>query len=329
MLQYLIILLDDTSVSFCHRDNTLAVPKLMPLDTLRKAIVFGMKENLSIHFVFPEYRLPSEYYKAVESTDHVKVFGCGYVCQMQGEGFDESCVIVANAVDNRLKNSYVVLRISLEDAIRQKQNIAELISCNIRVNVCFTDVERFSDSMIPEYEAFLDYLSAEIQQIYRLNKRPLVNILTDRIELKQMHNCGAGHDHITVAPNGMFYICPSFYYDERMGIDNLMHYKHPSSDRYVGDLESGLGISNSALLDLQHAPLCRNCDAFHCNRCVWLNQKLTLDINTPSHQQCVMSHVERNAGRALLKSMRERGPFMTDIDIQEIDYLDPFFKKQS
>ena len=106
-----------------------------------------------------------------------------------------------------------------------------------------------------------------------------------------------GQVSITVAPNGMFYICPSFYYDERMGIDNLMHYKHPSSDRYVGDLESGLGISNSALLDLQHAPLCRNCDAFHCNRCVWLNQKLTLDINTPSHQQCVMSHVERNAGR--------------------------------
>ena len=47
-LQYLIILLDDTSVAFCHADNPLKEPSLIPLETLRKAILFGMKNNLMI-----------------------------------------------------------------------------------------------------------------------------------------------------------------------------------------------------------------------------------------------------------------------------------------
>ena len=73
MLQYLVILLDDASTSFCHY----AVPKtdkrLMPLDTLKAGILFAMKENLSVQFVYPNYSLPNEYMEAIDSVDHYNI----------------------------------------------------------------------------------------------------------------------------------------------------------------------------------------------------------------------------------------------------------------
>ena len=89
-------------------------------------------------------------------------------------------------------------------------------------------------------------------------------------------------------------------------------------------LEKGLDIPNPQLLHLDHAPLCRNCDAYQCRRCIWLNRRLTWDLNTPSRQQCVMAHIERNASRALLNDIRKVSKFMPEIDIKEINYLDPF-----
>ncbi|MCB6675385.1 hypothetical protein L0N23_03615 [Bacteroides intestinalis] len=98
-----------------------------------------------------------------------------------------------------------------------------------------------------------------------------------------------------------------------------------SSDGYsIGDLENGLDIRNSQLYRLSHAPLCRHCDAYQCKRCIWLNRKMTLEVNTPSHEQCVTAHLERNASRDLLQEIRKSGRFLQGREIMEIDYLDPF-----
>ena len=152
-------------------------------------------------------------------------------------------------------------------------------------------------------------------------------MITDRLQLTEMHNCEAGVGNITIAPNGKFYLCPAFYYDEQMGISNRMNYKTKDASRSVGDLEQGIDIPNKQLLQLDHAPLCRICDAYHCNRCIWLNQKLTWDNNTPSHQQCVISHLERNASRDLQMKMQEIG-YKFENEIKEINYLDPFDVKE-
>ena len=55
MIQYLVILLDDTSVSFCHYKNDRKKRNLIPLDTLKTGIIYAMKENLNIQFVYPNY----------------------------------------------------------------------------------------------------------------------------------------------------------------------------------------------------------------------------------------------------------------------------------
>lgn len=307
-MQYLVILLDDTSVAYCHADNPLKERRLMPLDTLRKAILFGMKQNLMIQYVYPDYDLPEEYNALIESIDHVKI------------GRD---VRVYNGVPASVVGKNVVLRLTIGEFIAGQYDIAALLPQVERLNICLTDIAAFRDEQAEDYKKALETLNAVLVNLYKKENPTQVNMLTDRLVLTEMYNCEAGIGNITVAPNGKFYLCPAFYYDEQMGISNRMNHSTKDASRSVGDLDSGLQIPNKQLLELDHAPLCRKCDAYHCHRCIWLNDRLTMDANTPSHQQCVLAHLERNAGRELQQMLAAQG-LHTGNEIPEVDYLDPF-----
>ena len=324
MLQYLVILLDDTSVAYCHADNPLKERHLIPIETLKKGILFGMKQNLMIQYVFPDYALPEEYASVIESIDNVKIYPIGCKPVTGIEDGREADVEVANAVPEKVGAKNLVMRMTFSEMLRQKDEIAKLFASGARINLCITDVEQFRDKQIDTYKQVLNEWSTALLDLYKQGQSPQFNLLTDRMMLDKMHNCEAGVSNITLAPNGKFYLCPAFYYDEQTKVDNQLNHHKPTSDNSVGDLENGLDIPNLQLLKLDHAPLCRNCDAYQCRRCIWLNRKLTWDNNTPSRQQCVMAHIERNASRDLLNDIRKVRVFMPHIDIKEINYLDPF-----
>ena len=324
MLQYLVILLDDTSVAYCHADNPLKERNLMSIETLKKGILFGMKQNLMIQYVFPDYALPEEYASVIESIDNVKIYPLGCKPVTGIEDGNDSDVEVAVSVPGKVEAKNLVLRLTFGEMLKHKGEIAKLFASGARINLCITDVEQFTDEQIEVYKKLLEEWNSVLLELYKKGQSPQFNLLTDRMMLEKMHNCEAGVSNITLAPNGKFYLCPAFYYDEQTKVDNQLNHHNPSSDNSVGDLESGLNIPNLQLLKLDHAPLCRNCDAYQCRRCIWLNRKLTWDNNTPSHQQCVMAHIERNASRDLLNDIRKIGEFMPNIDLKEITYLDPF-----
>ncbi len=310
--QYIVILLDDTSVSYCHADNPLTEKRLIPLEVLREAILFSMKQNLMIQFVYPEYELSKEYNDLIEAIDHIKI------------GRD---VLVYDSVPTNVERKNVVLRLTIADFLAKQYDIALLLPKVTRLNISITDIENFNDELIEDYKAALEMLNSVLLNIYKDGNQPEINILTDRLRLNEMHNCEAGVENITLAPNGKFYLCPAFYYDEQMGVSTKMNHKTKDASRSVGDLEVGINIPNKQLLELERAPLCRICDAYHCNRCIWLNQKLTWDNNTPSRQQCVMAHIERNASRDLSNKLKDAG-FVLENKIKEINYLDPFDVKE-
>lgn len=306
MLQYLIILLDDTSTSFCHYENNKSVHRLMPIETLRQGIRFGMMENLMIQFVYPDYELPQEYAEVIESIDHSKIKP---VCS----GAD---VVVLDGISNVATDAPVVLRISKKELFSHVDALMEIMDKTSRINIVLTDVETFSDDDFSIYKSVLEKLSKKMEQMYVAGKSPQLNLLTDRIMLKEMNNCGAGDTTITLAPNEKFYVCPGFYYDYESDC--------------IGDLENGFDIKNKQLYKLDHAPICSHCDAYQCKRCIWLNRKITLEVNTPSHEQCVLAHLERNASRELLNNIRKHDTFLPEQeDINEIDYLDPFDKRDT
>ena len=301
MLQYFIILLDETSTSFCHYKNPKTERRLIPLETLRQGIRFAMMENLMIQFVYPDYELPQEYKEVIESIDHSKI-------KPYKEGAD---VWVTDNVENVRSEIPVVLRLDKKNLFANEDKISETLGRISRLNIVLTDIESFTEEDLIHYKSLLGKLSNSLEQLYVNGETPQLNLLTDRMMLKQMNNCGAGDTTITLAPNGKFYICPAFYYEDEADS--------------IGDLENGLDIKNKQLYRLDHAPICRHCDAWQCKRCVWLNRKTTLEVNTPSHEQCVLAHLERNASRDLLNNIRKHGTFLPEQEeIKEIDYMDPF-----
>ena len=308
MLQYLVILLDDTSVSFCHYSNTIKERNLIPLDILKKGILWAMKENLMIQFVFPNYVLPEEYLKMIETIDHTKIKPLE-----QSVGAD---VIVAQSWEDLGKvrkvrtDIPVVLRTSKEDLLVNYEQIIPNLKDIAHLNIVISDVNKFTEADFGRYKVILGKLAKNIKDEYKKGKAVQLNILTDRMMLDKMNNCNAGYESITLAPDGKFYICPAFYLEP---------------DGYtIGDIQTGLDIKNPQLYRIDHAPICKNCDAYQCRRCIWLNRKTTLEVNTPSHEQCVVSHLERNASQQLLESLRECGNFFEGRTISTINYLDPF-----
>ena len=304
MLTHLIILLDDTSTSYCHYEVTKVERRLIGLDDLKAGIRFAMKENLNTQFVYPDYKLPVEYLETIDSIDHAKV--------MPSTCCEEADVIVLSDWNDKVpQGGTCIIRTSREGLANHVPKVKEWLKTVNRLNVVLTDVETFEDDAVDSYRNTLESLAAIIVDSYKSCKYVQLNILTDRLQLKEMNNCNAGANNVTLAPNGCFYLCPAFYYD--------------NEEDSVGDLKKGLDIKNQQLLRLDHAPLCRQCDAYQCKRCIWQNQRLTLDANTPSHQQCVMAHVERNASRTLLSRLKNNDITLRDSqEIEEIDYLDPF-----
>ena len=312
MIQYIVILLDDTSTSFCHYTNEKADRRQIPLQTLKDGICYAMKENLNIQFVYPNYKLPKEYLAAIDSIDHTDIYPAEMSDNADVVVFDS--LIAAKDYVFKEEVAYLI-RTDKVSLFNEYKIIGEILDKVTRLNVVITDIETFTEDDFMAYKSLLSNLAERVEQIYVSGKSPQLNLLTDRIMLEKMNNCGAGDTSVTLAPDGKFYVCPAFYL---------------SADGYtIGDMVNGLEIKNSQLYRLDHAPLCRRCDAWQCKRCIWMNRKTTLEVNTPSHEQCVVAHVERNASRKLLIDIRKHGKFMSGSeDIKEIDYLDPFDVKE-
>lgn len=307
MLTYLIILLDDTATSYCHYKVNKTERRLIGLDDLKAGIVFAMKENLNVQFVYPDYELPQEYKDAIETIDHVNI-------KPVGQNTDVDVMVLDgwnSANEPFLEGKNIIIRTSRAMLAQNKEQLKGLLTKASRVNVVLTDIDTFTDEDTESYKELLEDMADYLVGLYKKGNAPQLNLLTDRTLLKQMNNCNAGDTNVTLAPNGKFYPCPAFYYDD--------------GRNDVGSLADGLNVKNPQLLHLDHAPICRICDAFQCKRCIWLNGMLTLDYNTPSHQQCVVANIERNATKTMMLELEKEGLRIDNAKpISEMKELDPF-----
>ena len=315
MLKYLIIPLHDNAVSFCHYPSARKSDgKWIDASRLREAIRYAMLENLNIQFVYPDQETPAELKEIINTIDHTDIVGNSHEDPALKSKAD---VVVFDSIGEmkeaglRSGQAYV-LRLALGEWMENHAAVAEILNRVDRLSVVFTDVVGKSDEELKTYGKTLESLVPVIVEAYKRGHQVQLNLLTDRIMLEKMNNCNAGWESVTLAPDGKFYICPAFSGDEREA---------------VGTLEKGPEIKNPQLYRLDYAPICRKCDAYQCRRCVWLNRQLTLEVNTPGHEQCVMAHHERNASRVLLEELRNLNPtVLPQISIPAVDYLDPFDK---
>lgn len=308
MLQYLLVILDTSADSFCFYKTPTIKSELIDLQLLKDVIFFSQKENLTVNFLTGRSKLPEEYLKVMDNINHI-------VISREAISMNNNHIQIAdyNEKTSTMLQQNESFNLILRVEKKHLPNLFEIVdSITIlrRLSIVLLDMDTYTAADLDEYKIQLNKIKDSYLVNLHQNHEIELNILSDRLALTSMNNCDAGVKHITLAPNGKFYICPGFYFDDE--------------NDSVGDLTTGLNIKNQQLYKLEFAPICRNCDAFQCKRCVYLNRKTTLEVNTPSHEQCVVSHLERNCTKDLLDKVRYLIPELADKEILEIDYLDPF-----
>ena len=327
MLKYLVIILDDTAVSYCHYNNTYSNNRLISIDDLQTAIFYAMKENLMINFVYPDYILPLEYKMLINSIDHCDIVSS--ICRDKPLLDNANIIVLRNWTEIKeypfKDDATYVFRTSKNELFTMHKLINDVLTKVKRLNIVITDIEDFKEEDYDNYRIVLTSLSQQIERLYLGGQHTQLNLLSDRMMLDRMNNCNAGWESITLAPDGRFYICPAFYNANKIDGKESSIAEECEKGYSIGTLNSGLDIKNAQLYKIDHAKLCCNCDAYQCKRCIWLNRKTTCEVNTPSHEQCVVAHLERNASRRLLKNLRNSVNFLQNKnEIKEISYLDPF-----
>jgi len=184
-------------------------------------------------------------------------------------------VVYDNRVPEATEAPVSVLLLDRRNVSRLSDLTGEILPVTNRLVVALRDVHGFTESDTAAYETQLDLVSAQAQRCLHSKE---INIITDRLWLSEMHNCGAGVTSFALGPNGLLYICPGFYYSD--------------PDRAVGSLETGVNQQLVELCKLDRAPVCKGCAAYHCRRCVLDNLEHTGELNIPARSQCVTSHLE-------------------------------------
>lgn len=310
MLKYAVILLSDESISYCSYENSRS-SSIISAEVLDLSVLWAIKENLEIQFVFPNHPLSQDLLEIIESVSHTNIMG------INNPYVSKADIII---IDGLVELGYVqwakpvsyILRLDSRELEQAIDIITTSTVVPNRINFVIKDRISFDKENIVQYEESLNRLAIfMVEKAMATNKLMQCNLLTDRLFLDSMNNCEAGYESITIAPNGCFYICPAFYY---------------AHEDCCGDIKSGISILNKQLYRLDHAPICMHCDAYQCMRCIWMNIKSTLEVNTPSQGQCYSAHIERRVSRSILKSLRENGLFIDGVvpDIPSLDYIDPF-----
>ena len=314
MLNYLIVILEQNATSFCcYASNDDQNSNLIPLESLKEVIDYAIKNRTFISFLFGNSVLPFEYSEVIETVEHIKIMS------LDNHLSDDNALIIIDAdkINQQisfLKNSdlsNIILRVGSNNLKLLYGIVKKLIGKFKRLNIILKNVDTLEELSFDMYHRQLEQIRILLENEYRNGNFVEISVISDRLFLTTMNNCGAGCDHITLAPNGKFYLCPAFYYD--------------NSDNSIGTIKDMENLKNSPLLELASSPICRTCDAYHCKRCIYLNKKLTSELNTPSSQQCTLAHIERNISRKFLETLKDELPGAEKItSIPEIDYLDPF-----
>ena len=310
-MEYLMILLDGAAPSFCYYDAARRDSEIISCDALERGIEYAEKHALGVTAIYGSETLPAQHRKLLDAVAHVKILPFREEMFLSG---DELVVLDASqdvSFPHRTLNrniTHLVVMIHLQEVKQLYPFIENNFRFFNRISVIFKNLEYADEDMLNELRLTFQKFNPLLFNILSKEKFPEIGFVTDRITLREMNNCNAGVTHVTLAPDGNFYICPGFYHDR---------------DSPVGSPEKGIHIKNPQLFQFSHAPVCNQCDCFQCKRCVYLNKRTTFETNTPSHVQCVVSHHERNLSGILIEKLQKRGHLINLPKIKPLFYLDP------
>ncbi|MDF9410055.1 radical SAM peptide maturase, CXXX-repeat target family [Pelotomaculum isophthalicicum JI] len=285
--KYLQFIMHDEVIPHCSYRNWKKTKNHMSDEILSSGLEFANKNGFIPFFlgvlripVYPEYAVPHNLPSNLNPSEY-------YLLSDRFISNYNNIIIYDNKIENKdiTYSSNCILLIDVDNINKISDFITDLAESKERINLVLENIEQWTDGHIFMYKNELNKVVKLVADSSNKNKLIEINVLTDILNSKEMNNCDAGNNTFSLAPNGKFYICPAFYFD--------------NPNNYVGTLESGIQVKNNQLLELERAPICLACDVYHCKRCKFLNKKLTSEYNTPPKIQCIISHIEREKAREL------------------------------
>lgn len=223
---------------------------------------------------------------------------------------NDSILVCDNSFMEADKQDNIIFNISAEEIKGMAKKIIFLMGKVNRININIQNISPMFDFFT--YEKELEEIANMINN-YLVKEGVLkeINILTDIFFLKKHENCVAGTDLLTYAPNGKIYICPAEYFEN-------------SEKGSVGDLNTEIKIPNRHLYTKEYAPICRNCSAYQCENCFWINKKYTYEVSVSPSFQCKKAMIENKISYKLQKKIGRKIECYNQLDND--GFKDPYLK---
>lgn len=307
--KYMQIMLDDNITPHCNYRNWNKTDNIISKEILNKALGFARDNDLEPVFLGNKKEFMNIMDKNIKINNYIFIEDSKY-------DYDECQENIIPIYDNDVSNSKqnlenCILIIKKENIPNLSIMINKLIKTTKRINVRLEDIANWDKITLETYDRELEKLIDIIEENYKNENYIEIDILTDRFDLEKVCSCGSGETMYTLAPNGKFYVCPAFYFD--------------NPQESIGDLEEGILNKNENLFKLENSPLCKQCNAYQCNNCSFLNKKTTEEFNIPPKNRCIASHYELMKSK-LLQSRLDKEKIFLGNKIEEIEYLDPLEK---
>lgn len=304
--RHLYFIMSDDSIEHCNYNSKSESDKVMSDDVIKKGFEFAEKSFYKPVILNSKNQKNIKDLDSFSTNERIEVYNSSVMLPYRH--YDGYLVLSKNDLDNIQNEKNCILNLDETDIYNMAYYIEKLlekvnrVNINLKISTRDFDLSMYQDQLMKITNIILDY--------YKSNIVKEVNVITDRLFLDEMENCEFGNYNFALAPNGKVYICPSFYYND--------------PDSYVGDLDNGIELEKLKLCKLEASTICKRCDAYQCDRCLYMNKKYTNEYNTPSSIQCQKSHIERKMSVILKEKMKQYNIVIgQEENIEELNYDEP------
>ncbi len=265
------ILLSSNSNSICGYFSKNNENEFLKKNALCRFLKYAENRNIEITVVYPSHPIPEEIAEILDSYSHNKI--------LSGK---DHCLIIPMDNENSYKSVSLTF-LEFYDSINTLSKHLDLC----RLNIYLYDYNSFDEL---KYRESLAKLKNEVLLQWKNGHKIRVNIISDPMGLRSNKECKYGTKAFVLAPNGNFYLCPAYYYDN----DN---------QNAIGSIYDELYFPATHLLHREYSPVCRSCKENSCLRCTFENHCRTLEYNIPSYEQCCRSQIEHEISFEFYKEL--------------------------
>lgn len=292
------LLLADNYVTFCHyKNNRIMQSTKIEQRTLDDCLKYCYDNFFQPVLVHPKDEVMQVESKWLEEMESVHIVSADlYQKELKLPGsilyvFNEKNVdIEVEELDN------CILNLSVKNVAQLAKCVEKLWDKIKRINVNLLELDLGLDE--EEYKNQLISICSMLNQ--RFSERE-INVLTDLQYLETYDNCKAGERTFVMDMKGQLYNCVGLF-EEQL-------------EEMIGTATEGvINQKDRHLYTIDYQPLCQHCDTYQCRNCIYLNKKVTREVNVSPSVQCRKSYIERSVIKEYLQMPEKE---------EKIVYIDP------